>query len=188
MKTEPLVLLNVLCFSFFLGIALGAWNDIWFFLAAVITDIKSKSRKKRIVFHKITQVIKDILFCFLAGFSLTVILFYYNEGRLRGFSLLGILFGFLGYRYTFGRLCKLFLPRLATAIGRCIYFVCYYLTVPLIRIFVWVFGLIKKPICRLQKKLLMRRIQRYHNACILKLKNISEKGFVNIEFGKNKIS
>jgi hypothetical protein len=105
-----------------------------------------------------------------------VLLFYYNEGRLRAFAVMALLLGFMLYRGSLGRLfCRFSLP-VAHRIAKGITCLCAWLIRPLL----WFFRLIVKPIRLVQRKMVEQRLRRYHAARAEALGKLSKKGFVNI--------
>ncbi len=180
MRTEPFVLFEVLLLSFFLGSGLGFGHDLLLFLSDVLVNIRAKPHKSNHVLHSASQILRDLLFCFAAGGALTVILFYYNEGRPRGFAVIALIFGFFVYRNSFGRLLKAFSAHFSIKLGHGIYHVFSCLTTPIIRLLILLFRLATKPIQFCKKKIVERRIQKYNDMRLEQLRNISKKGFVNI--------
>ncbi len=180
MKTEPLLLLKVLLLSFGLGATLGAGNDLLHFLASVFSHVRKTPPKAKPTIQTVAQALQDVLFCLVAGFVITVILFYYNDGRLRGFSLIAMLMGYLAYRYSLGKLSGRFSARLSAVIGKGIYLAFFYVTRPVIRVSLWSFRVATKPIRLCQIKISERRIRKYDTARMEQLRKISKKGFVNI--------
>lgn len=187
MKTEPLILLRLLLHSFALGASLTFGNHLLCFLNAVFTHISRDSFPKKQRFRAILQGFQDFLICLVAGFFITVILFYYNDGRLRGFSILAMLFGALAYRHSLGKLFGRFCETWAKAIGHGIYFVFQSVTRPLLLVCAWSIRTATKPIVICRRKLLERRIQKYDAIRIEQLRKKSKEGFVTISWKRSDI-
>ena len=87
-----------------------------FFLGAVYDGF----RILRLLFQKTDRAyrVSDLLFCVTAGFLVFLFVLTTLNGQIRGYVLLGILFGFLLYAYTFGSFFAGRLERAARAIRR----------------------------------------------------------------------
>ena len=180
MKTEPLILFKVLLLSFGLGVALGVGNDLLGFLGGVFSHIRRTPHTSKKTLQTVLRCLQDLLFCFTAGFVITVILFYYNDGRWRGFSIIAVILGFLLYRCSLGKLFGRFSARVSAAVGAWIYRACCYMARPIVGFFAWVFKMILRPIRFFKHKISERRIRKYDTMRTEQLRKISKKGFVNI--------
>ena len=73
---------------------------------------------------------EDVLFGVIGGVLLILLLYYTNDGQLRGLAVLSMLVGFFVYEHTVGRLVRFLLDGLLTVLGRLIRWVMRCLGVP----------------------------------------------------------
>ncbi len=179
MRTEPLILFRVLMLSFVLGAVLGLGNDFLYFLDKIVSHIRQKKRGRSVP-KGVLQGVRDVLFCFVAGFFITVILFYYNEGRLRAFSVMAVIFGFWLYRHSFGILFGRIAEPLSAKIGKGIYWAFACVARPIVRVSLFLVRTAMRPIRYWQKTIAEGRIQKYNVTCTEQLRKLAKKGFVKI--------
>ena len=125
MEISPILLAELLFFSFLFGILLGAVNDVnriirvfWgqkyskrdfaslysFFkvdreaLLRPNEDIKSSTLKNVLIF------LQDILFMIISAFGIVMLNYEFNDGKFRLFGPFAVLCGFLLYFFTVGKL------------------------------------------------------------------------------------
>lgn len=180
MKTEPLALFYATLVFLLAGTVFGAWNDLVYFLLGIFLNVKTMKERTKQRIRKISQIFSDVFFCLLAGLSAMVLLFYFNEGKTRGFALLAMAIGFALYRCTAGRLFGKVSARLSKRIGRALNRTVFYLTLPLYKLFLWVVHTVSLPIAACRKRLWQYRMKRYDTVCRQTLNEKSKKGFVNI--------
>ena len=182
MKTEPILLFYLLVVSFVGGFSLGLGRDVLLFVGRILSRLLTKPSTGRKRVQISVRLVQDLLFCLLLGCVLIVILFYYSEGRIRIFSVIGMLLGFLLYRQSIGRLfCRLSV-RIADKVAHAILWLLRCLTKPLLQLLVWIFQCATKPIRVYTRKIKERRLQRYSALRTEELRKISKEGFINIEW------
>lgn len=179
MRTEPLALFYAALVFLLVGIALGAWNDLVYFFLGILLNVKAMKERTEQRIRKICQIFWDIIFCLLAGASAMVLLFYFNEGKTRGFSLLSLVIGFGLYRCTVGRLFGKVSTRLSGMIGHVINRTVFCLALPVYKFFGWAIHVVSLPILACQKRYKRYRLMRYDTVCRQMLNEKSKKGFVN---------
>lgn len=121
-----------------------------FFLGAVYDGF----RILRLLFQKTDRAyrVSDLLFSVTAGFLVFLFALTTLNGQIRGYVLLGILFGFLLYAYTFGSFFAGRLERAARAIRRFFSAVYRKISAPLLRFLKKCRGKIAKNVQKAQKK------------------------------------
>lgn len=180
MKTDPLVLFYALFVFLSVGVILGAWNDLVRFVMEILlctVPMKNGTARKM---RESGRIVLDLLFCLLAGISVIVLLFYFNEGKIRGFALAAPIVGFVLYRGTMGRLWGKAVMPLSKRIGRALNRAVYYLILPLYRLFLGTIHAISLPIAACRKRILRQKMVRYDVMCRKMLNEKSKKGFVDI--------
>lgn len=173
MRTDPGLLARMLAVSFLLGAALSVGNDLLVFLRLLIP-----MERKRKVPEMVLQTVQDILFCLTAFSAITVIFYYYNDGIARGFAILAMIVGFLGWRVTLGKMFRAVFGRLAVWLRKKIRYVCHILWIPVFKSGVFVGKMLRKPVVLLFGRIKENRIQRYDIVRRVQMKKLSEKGFV----------
>lgn len=98
MEISPMLQARLLLYSVIFGAAIGVVYDICNEL------IRPFERKK--ILGAILRFIADFLLLALAGVGLVILCYYFNKGEIRLFSVIGILTGFFGWRFTLSRLFK----------------------------------------------------------------------------------
>lgn len=180
MTTEPLILFRVLVLSFLLGAALGLGNDFLYFLDSIVFQMRRNVAKRKCMPRVLLQGVRDVLFCFAAGFFITVILFYYNEGRLRAFSVMAVILGFWLYRHSLGILFGRIAEPLATSIGKGIHWAFTCVARPIVRVSLFCARTVMCPIRYYQKKLAEERIRKYNVTRTEQLRKMAKEGFLKI--------
>lgn len=180
MRTDPLLLFELLLLSFSLGVGVGVGRDLALFLSRIVFHIRPISHKPRPTAQPFCQALGDLVFCFATGSSLSIILFYYNDGILRGFAMIALLIGFLVYRNSLGRWLVCLSARYSQTLGHGIYLGFSYVIAPIFRFLNWILRMIAKPVRVCRKKISERRIQKYNITRTEQLRKISKEGFVNI--------
>lgn len=181
MKTAPILLVYLLILSLASGFLLGLGRDLLLFAGRFLTRLFSKlsAGKKRT--YTMIQFVQDLLFCTVIGCILTVILFYYSEGRFRFFAVMVLVVGFVLYRHSIGLLfCRYSVrlsEKLADAVSRL--FVC--LTAPILRLLRWLLRCASTPIKACHQKIKGRRLLKYGVKRTEELRKMSGEGFVNIQ-------
>ncbi len=181
MKTEPLVLFRLLVLSFACGFFLAFGRDVICFLCRILARLFKRKYGSRKV-KTVLQMLQDVIFCLAVGLVLMVLLFYYNEGRIRAFSVLALFLGFFLYRIGIEKPCGRFSMLASDKIARLILFLIARLVKPLIRLWRGFCKRIAKPFVTYGKRIHERRLQRYQKARVEQLRTLSKKGFVNIEW------
>lgn len=176
MKTELLLLFYLLAVSLAAGFALGLWRDLLLFIGRVLRELFLTRLRLQKVAHLLLEAAQDLGFCLLVGFVLSVILFYYNEGRIRFFAVMALLLGFLLYRGSVGRLFSRFSLPVAQGIAKGV----TWLFASLMRPLRWLCNRVSRPIRALGQRIVEQHLRRYHAARMNELGKISKKGFVNI--------
>ena len=180
MKTDPLALFYAALVFLTAGMVLGAWNDLVYFFLGILLSVKAMKERAEQRVRTVFRIFGDVFFCLLAGMSAMVLLFYFNGGETRGFALLAMGSGFLLYRGTVGRLSAKLSAKLSRMIGYVINRTVYYLTLPVYKLFIWVFRVVSLPISACRKRYKRYRMIRYDAICRQTLNERSKKGFVNI--------
>lgn len=121
-----------------------------FFLGAVYDGF----RVLRLLFQKTDRAYRasDLLFALTAGFLVFLFALTTLNGQIRGYVLLGILFGFLLYSYTFGAFFAGRLERAAQAIRRFCAAVYRKISAPIFRILKKCREKFAKDVQKVQKK------------------------------------
>ena len=101
MWTQTVVRLLALSLSG--GILCGLLWDLFKIPRVVFGVPESRTENK---FHTIVVFVQDFLFCILCGLVTIVVLYYGNEGIIRGIAFVGLSVGFAAYRVTFGALTE----------------------------------------------------------------------------------
>ncbi len=180
MKTEPILLFYLLVLSLGSGFSLGLGRDLLLFVGRVLLKLFSKSDTAKKHVHTIIQLVQDLFFCLVVGCVLTVILFYYSEGKIRVFAVMALFLGFFLYCKSIGELFCRFSVRIAEAAARALSRLFACLTLPVFRFFAWLLRCVSKPIRAFNRKIKERHRQKYHAARMKELRKISKEGFVNI--------
>ncbi len=134
MEISPLDILRLLFYAFVFGCACGVINDINRLIRAGVGEDNSKKNKSKLYNKKIpllgralkmpdtnNKIIQAILLMitsaldltlfFVAGAGCAILNFYFNSGRVRIYSVIAILFGFLIYYFTIGKITvRIFKP------------------------------------------------------------------------------
>ena len=194
MEISPLKLAELLLFSFLFGGVVGAFNDI-LRISRVLLGANHPSLgiceflKKSITFNQNNafKISKEILFnvlifiqdfLLLIFFTLGVILlnYYYNDGKIRFFSVLAMLLGFLIYYFTLGKMVMLLSNPIVVCLRTVI---CFFISIIILPIkFV---GLCLKKIYIQTKKYIEKKLNlRYNKRVVKMLLNLSNHGFLNI--------
>lgn len=113
MWTQTVVRLLALSLSG--GILCGALWDV-FKVPRIVLGISETTAVNRL--HTVVVFIQDILFCLSCGVVAIVVLYYGNEGNIRGIALVGMSAGFASYRVTFGALTEFCVKKLCGIISR----------------------------------------------------------------------
>ena len=180
MKTEPFLLFDLLVLSLVSGFLLGLLRNLLLFLCRILSKLLSRSTSKKKTSYPVLQAVQDLAFCLIVFCTLTVILFYYSEGKIRIFSVLALFFGFLLYRMSVGRLFVRCSWRASERVANAISWLFARLVAPIRCVLLWSFRCLAKPIRACYRKISERRVQKYSTKQMENLRKISKKGFVNI--------
>ncbi len=198
METSPYLLWNLLLNAFLGGVLLGAIYDTMrlsrvFLGVCHYTDIspgwkacspfakKISNKKIPPVFATVLFVIQDFCFCLSAGILIAILLFYGNNGNFRGFVPLGLLAGFLLYYVTIGKLLIKVSEYVIFTIKIAVLYVIFYLTRPLLLLA----HLLGTWYSAIWERLFMRKLRRYDAAKRDMLLNLSDIGFVGVDWKEN---
>ena len=106
-------ILRLLAFSFLGGILCGILWDV-FLIPRIIFGISESDNKNML--HTAVVFVQDLIFCFLCGIVAILVLYYGNDGNIRGIAFAGMLASFWAYRVTIGALVKICTRRLSDAL------------------------------------------------------------------------
>ena len=113
MWTQTVVRLLALSLSG--GILCGALWDLFKIPRIVFGISESISANK---LHAVIVFVQDLLFCLLCGLVAIIVLYYGNEGNIRGIALVGMSVSFAAYRFTFGALTELCVKKLCGIVSK----------------------------------------------------------------------
>lgn len=142
---------------------------------------RTRSRKRPAVFRDVLLVMQDLLFCLAAGAVVMILLFYGNDGGFRGFVLLGLVSGFLLYYATIGALVVRASEYLIFWLKTAVLYAVFYLTRPA----VFLARLLRRGAKRLFERTMLWRLRRYDAKKKKNLLEMSEKGFVGLDWIEN---
>lgn len=124
MEVSPIKLFFLLVSSFILGVSGGVFNDLGRTVRYLLGfDVKRNEKKAERYLKPILEFLFDIVLFIYLGCGTAVLLFYFNDGAFRAFSVLWTVFGFLLYRVTLGRLVMKITDRLARLLRRIIFLI-----------------------------------------------------------------
>ncbi len=204
MEISPLLLTELLLFSFLFGGIVGAFNDInriirVFFgvrytsldfsglyahlkLSKPLDDSDNsdtlKIKKSKDIFLCVLIFIQDLLLVLFATGGIILLNYYYNDGKFRFFALLAMLLGFVLYYFTIGKLL-MFISEPIMLILRTV-------AILLIRIMLAPFRFILKSLKKIFKKIYIhtkKHIEkhiniRYNRREVKRLFDLSKIGFL----------
>lgn len=203
MEIYPHLLWRLLLYSFFSGMLLGAVYDTLrlsrvllgvchYIDVAPVNYVPSPfprrdvpPRKRSKVLREALLVLEDLAFCLVAGALVMILLFYGNDGGFRGFVLLGLLAGFLVYYATLGALVVRASEFLIFWLKVAVLYAVYYITRPFVIAARFLWKSTKKVCEKAAHKLRARRIRRYDAGKRKELLELSEKGFVGLNWKEN---
>ena len=90
---------------------------------------KEKKRKGRS--HSFLYSIGDILFFVFSACAICVFIYYFNDGRARGFVFFGAFAGFFVYYHTLGRAVKYLSARIVKAMKICLAYALFFVVFPI---------------------------------------------------------
>lgn len=123
--------------------------------------------------------VQDVALFVFAGVGITVIQYYFNNGKFRFYPLAAMAVGFLIYSLTIGKLLLRLTDIFAFAICAC-FSIFFAIFITPVRIFVKFFGKIAKRICgNLGKSIAKKRRQVYNKYKKKRLLQQAEHGFFN---------
>lgn len=101
------------------GAALGFVYDVFRFVRVLSGEVTDQKRGRLRGFLSATVVFfEDFVFCIICGVSFLLLIYYTNDGQLRGLALIGTLAGAFLYSNTIGRLTSRLFPWLGIQVRR----------------------------------------------------------------------
>jgi hypothetical protein len=126
MEISPIRLFYLLLSSFFLGVGVGAVYDVHRIVRIFFGVQYSKKRPSELLLRPLPMVgrplgeirqrkwkncflsvlifLQDVFFFCLAGVGIVILNYAYNDGQFRFYTVVALLFGFLSYYFTIGKL------------------------------------------------------------------------------------
>lgn len=97
------------------GILCGILWDV-FSIPRIIFGIPESDTGNK--FHTVVLFMEDLIFCFFCGLVAILVLYYGNDGNIRGIAFVGMSAGFAAYRVTFGALAQICTKKLCCLVSR----------------------------------------------------------------------
>ena len=192
MEISPLLLLQLLFFSFLWGAIIGLLNDInrlvRVFFGIKYTKINYDKIYSKLKFKQIGAsgkkilkfiiVAQDLILLLILTYGIIILNYYFNDGRIRWFSVLAFIIGFILYYFVIGKMIM--------TISEPIVLIIHFLILTVFKIFLMPFIVLLKFIkCSVEKiyNVLRKRIEKKKNISYNKkrkeyLLEKSKQGFV----------
>jgi len=196
MEISPILLSKLLFFSFLFGIALGILNDV-FRITRTFFGVKYSERDFSNLYsvfrwspktasaskHKIRMLslvifLEDLLLMAILGAGIVILNYYFNDGRLRLFTIFSCAVGGVLYFFTVGKLIILLFEPIVIIIRSLIYWSIKGITAPFKYAFIFFSRIAKNIYKKIRKKLEKYTNIRYNKRVVKTYLEQSEVGFV----------
>ncbi len=204
MEISPLKLTELFVLSFIFGGALGVLNDFnrivrvffgvrysskSFEKLYSIFNIKYENNKDTTKFGTLALnliiIVQDIFLVITAGIGTILLNYYYNDGKIRLFSLLTLGIGFFLYYFTIGKLVMLISEPIMVIIRELVKYVVRVILLPIKYIVNLLIKSVNNIYLLIKKHLAKMMNIRYNIKEVKRLEILSKIGFINHKEFKN---
>lgn len=179
MQISPFLLTTLTVYSFLFGVAVGIVID---FNKILRLFFISESKRHNNLILNISINIQDFCVIIIYGLGIILLNYYYNDGRIRVFSLLASLVGLIIYYLTFSKIILKILTPIVILIKKIIKKILYLITKPIVIIINAVVKLTKFMFLKIKNHIEKKRNLRYNYNEIERLIKLSKQGFLKTNF------
>lgn len=172
MEISPILLFWLVVSSFLWGALAGVLHDFHRFLRMIAGNqyLQGEGRPSLVIggtgfsrlLRRLLVTVQDIILFLFAGTGIVLLTYRFNRGQFRFLPVLALLFGFIIYYFTLGRIILWLSRWTAAAIRKVLVAICTFALTPFVR-FVEFFGkTVKNLLIKLKKGIAKRRKKVYN--------------------------
>lgn len=141
-------------------------------------SVKNNQEVRKHFYFKAILFFEDIIFLTVSAVIFVLLLFYGNDGIFRSAAFIAFILGFVVYYFTLGKINVLLFDALVMLFRTLIYYILYYIFLPIKYAVKKIIALSEKIFCILIKNIENIKIKRYNKKEIKDSVSSSEKGML----------